>query len=298
MRAVFPGVPGAKAWNFFDMLRVRAEWFVSTKRYLEELRQAMYGRPHEAPLLRAEKADLREHFESIRWQCDAYGFPECTERARYIADRADNSTVGECLEYIRSFDHTLEAELSKIIFVCLSGTSAYLYGSEASFGPKVYEAFPSARISISESSKCIAFERYNAAVRHLIDAAEIGLRVLAWDRRIRPKMRGTEIPLEFAQWGDLIGLLEQEVLKVKKWKAKSASASAQQFYNPALIELRAFNDGWRTHVSHCRSYVYHADEAMALFGHVRRLLERLATLISENQRTPYVWRSTKVHARD
>ena len=104
------------------------------------------------------------------------------------------------------------------------------------------------------------------------------------------------MPLEFAQWGELIGKLETEIAAIKKWRSKAISAEAEQFYNSALIEIRAFNAGWRTHVMHARSHAYKTDETIALFGHVRRFMESIATKISESARTPYVWKNPKKKA--
>ena len=158
------------------------------------------------------------------------------------------------------------------------------------FGHVVDTAFPSVRNDVVNAGKSLACGLNNAAVYHLVCVAEIGLRVLAWDRRVQVKHNKKVVPLEFAQWGELINKIEPEVAAIKNWKSKPLSADAQRFYNRALVELRAFNAGWRTHVMHARDHMYQTDETVALFGHVKRFMETLAERLSEAQRTPKIWK--------
>jgi hypothetical protein len=161
------------------------------------------------------------------------------------------------------------------------------------FGDAVEAAFPSARMDIVEAGRCLALGRNNGAVYHLMCAAEIGLRTLAWDRRVIVRHNKRDVPLEFAQWGELINKIEPEVAAIKNWQSRSLSAEALQFYNRALVEVRAFNSGWRTHVMHARGHAYKADETIALFGHVQRFMQTLAEKLSETRRMPKVWRKTQ-----
>jgi hypothetical protein len=62
------------------------------------------------------------------------------------------------------------------------------------------------------------------------------------------------------------------------------------FYNLALVELCAFNHGWRRHAAHVRpDPEIHDDEVIALWGHVSRFLIKLAIRIGEGKQTQLVW---------
>jgi hypothetical protein len=50
----------------------------------------------------------------------------------------------------------------------------------------IENAFPSARMDFVEAGRCLALGRNNASVYHLMCVAEIGLRALAYDRRVVP----------------------------------------------------------------------------------------------------------------
>lgn len=76
--------------------------------------------------------------------------------------------------------NTLGAELSQRLFVKLKGSNREYFDQDYGlFGDEVDDAFPDAITEISEAGKCMALERYTAAVFHLMRAMEIGIRVLA-----------------------------------------------------------------------------------------------------------------------
>jgi hypothetical protein len=159
------------------------------------------------------------------------------------------------------------------------------------FGQGVDSAFPSAHLNILEAGNALVFGLNNAAVYHLMRITEVGLRALAWDRRVVPRNKaGTPIPLELAEWGNLIGGIEVKVKAIQNWRAKLTRENAHQFYNRLLVEIRAFNDGWRRHVMHSRSHNYEDAEAIALWGHVMRFMQTMAIHITESKRTPMVWK--------
>ena len=56
--------------------------------------------------------------------------------------------------------------------------------------------------------------------------------------------------------------------------------SAQEFYYPALQDVRGIKDAWRNHVMHTRRE-YTALEADAILEHVKRLMATLAPKVKE-----------------
>jgi hypothetical protein len=93
------------------------------------------------------------------------------------------------------------------------------------FSERSANAFPSAYMDVVEAGRCLALNRNNAAIYHLMQVAEIGLRALAWDRRVtvkRGKLRST-VPLDYAQWGEMIGELESLRFYLNRGIPKSAA---------------------------------------------------------------------------
>ena len=164
------------------------------------------------------------------------------------------------------------------------------------FSQRVVAAFPSAYMDIVEAGRCLALNRNNAAVYHLMQVAEIGLRILAWDRRIDVK-RGKKqvvIPLNYAQWGEMIGQLQKAELLINQWsRSKSLREEAGRYYRRAVLEVDSFNEIFRKHISHARGELYQPDTAINCWGHVYRFMDTLAERMSETQRTPKIWNSPK-----
>jgi hypothetical protein len=164
------------------------------------------------------------------------------------------------------------------------------------FGVRVVEAFPSAYMDIVEAGRCLALNRNNAAVYHLMQVAEVGLRVLAWDRRVEVKRKkGQVIPLDFAQWGEMIRGLEDKKKDINHWKrSKHLKEGAVRYYTHAIFEVDSFNEIFRKHISHSRNKLYEPDVAASCWGHVQRFMDTLAERMSEDYRTPLVWTSKQM----
>jgi hypothetical protein len=119
-------------------------------------------------------------------------------------------------------------------------------------------------------------------------AAEIGLWELGKDRQI-PLAKSNKI--EFSEWGPIIGELESAIKAITQWQNSPSKEDAHKFYNSLLVEIRAFNDGWRRHIAHVRrsQVPLTDDETRALCGHVERFFKHLATKVSEGNYTPIIW---------
>lgn len=166
----------------------------------------------------------------------------------------------------------------------------------ALFSRRAQDAFPSAGMDIVEAGRCMALSRNNAAIYHLMQVAEIGLRALAWDRRVtiqRGKSR-TIVPLDFAQWGEIIGELEKKKGLINTWKrGKAIREEAIQYYSSVIFEVSSFNEIYRKHISHARGMLYEDDTAVSCWGHVYRFMDKLAERMSETERTRLVWKTKK-----
>jgi hypothetical protein len=168
--------------------------------------------------------------------------------------------------------------------------------AQSLFSERTEKAFPSAYMDIVEAGRCLALGRNNAAIYHLMQVAEIGLRALARDRRVtieRGKKR-TIVPLDYAQWGQIIGQLGEKIELINHWKrTKSLREEALRFYRSALFEITSFNEIFRKHISHARGTLYSAETALSCWGHVHRFMGTLAERISEAGKTDLVWKTKK-----
>jgi hypothetical protein len=73
----------------------------------------------------------------------------------------------------------------------------------------------------------------------------------------------------------LDGLQDAVDLKMTRLKRVSEKQKLQEFYYPALQDIRGLRDAWRNHVMHTRAE-YTDKDAEAVFFHVKRLLIMLS----------------------
>jgi hypothetical protein len=230
------------------------------------------------------------HIGPMRDELKPLGLSASQLKIQHIWNHADRWTRRQLADGFAALRWTIEQELNDKFFLYLNAAEAKLFDEEFPFGATVADAFPSATMDIAEAAKCLALSRNNAVIYHLMMAAEFGLRALAEDRQVEiVRQTGKVIPLEFSQWGQIIGELQKKIDDIQKWSPSSARAEAQQFYSDAILSVRSFNDGYRTHIAHGRSRRYQDDETVALVGHVRRFLTKLAEKISETKTMPLVW---------
>jgi hypothetical protein len=154
------------------------------------------------------------------------------------------------------------------------------------FSERAVRAFPSAYMDIVEAGRCLALNRNNASIYHLMQVAEIGLRVLAWDRRAEVIKWKKTIPLEFSQWGDMIVAIRKQKDLIDNWpRSKAVKEAANRYYMRAIFEVESFNEIFRKHISHARGELYEPDTAISCWGHVYRFMDMLSERMSETHRT-------------
>jgi hypothetical protein len=165
--------------------------------------------------------------------------------------------------------------------------SAYL-DQPSLLGDEVRQAFPSAIPDIREAGNCMAAECNTAAVFHLMRTVEWGLRALCANlgiKRVKSKIkksgRVVYAPIEYAEWERLLDQFQDQVdSKIQRLKRGSNKQDLQQFYYPALQDIRGIRDAWRNHVMHTRDE-YTREDASAILSHVKRLMSTLATRVTE-----------------
>jgi hypothetical protein len=199
---------------------------------------------------------------------------------------------GVALNYLSSIHEVFKSELSKKGCFMLEQAEMAFADQQALFGEQVAAAFPSAAMDIREIGNCFAAERYNAAAYHCVQAAEIALRELARDRRVSLNDHRKPMPLDHAQWGQLLGKLTGKVGDIHKWDIGPVRDAAFRFYDHAMLDFNGINDGWRSHLSHARQqHQFERDDIIGLMAHVRRVMQSLARRLGEGRTvTPEIWK--------
>ncbi len=125
-------------------------------------------------------------------------------------------------------------------------------------------------------------------------AAEIALRALATDRGVKYP----DATVASKQVGDLLMALDSKVKKLREtpaatWPSVEIQDAQIKFYAEAVLQFRGFNEAWRRHMAHAHDGAFYSrDTAIGILGHVRSLMQLLASKIAESSVTPEIWQQS------
>jgi hypothetical protein len=217
------------------------------------------------------KADLRficEHIELAR--------------AFHQMQQFENTVEGKPCSYhtvdalLENLWQSIQQETDERRLALIPPEKAKYFEQEDLFGETVSTAFPSAKQNIKNAGNCLASDLHTAAVYHLMSVAEMGLRSVA--KQLRVKTVRKAVPLELGTWEDVIRALESKVNGQFPRSKKGQQES--DFYKGLFVEFRAFKDLWRNKVMHVR-ISYDSHQAQSAFDHVCAFMQRLAERVSE-----------------
>jgi len=141
------------------------------------------------------------------------------------------------------------------------------------FGEAVSIAFPSAERDIQEAANCYALGFNTACVFHLMRVLEKGLMALA---------HSLNVAYTSENWGRILDKIEAAIAPLEKVSIKENpnKLSDLQFYGESATQFRYFKNAWRNHVVHA-CVNYGPEEALAIMGHVRDLMQSISKRLSE-----------------
>jgi hypothetical protein len=218
--------------------------------------------------------DLLSNIESY---CKEVGFNHAAAKAFGIRIRL-NKFPGEftgfsLAAHIEGIKDDVDICMFSHQFIQIERQVQIYLNASSLFGEATIKAFPSSANDMKDVGECLAVDLNSAAVFHLMHIVEWGLRALCVNLKVNKIKKG---PIEYATWDDILKKLPEVVdTKIDAMSRGPEKQKAQEFYHPALKEIRSFKDAWRNHIMHTRA-AYTREDAVAVFGHVQRFMQGLA----------------------
>jgi hypothetical protein len=228
-----------------------------------------------------DKEALLKQLEALHRLCEKLELPASHDRERSLHRRligfvdlegCQHNVIAASLEDLL---HSIEMECNHIHLAFIPAAKVQFFEKEALFGEGVNAAFPSAKPEIKDAGNCLAADLNDAAVFHLMRAAEYGLRALARHLKVRIGQ-----PLDYACWDHIIRAVKKKLVRLDAKPKGNKKAEELEFYGRLLMECTYFKDAWRNPVSHARSRFSDAG-ALDAFGHTREFMRRLAERVKE-----------------
>lgn len=296
MTAISPSRPDQPLhglWSLWDIMqKLRADFVCDTVEQITTVMAGVKGEPNtlNEDIPEGLSDQVKRIIEKAIYVAASSGLPETAR----LVQRLENEYRDNVITHSRvSFQmeelfETIRGELNRREVLIVDAGDGRYYDKEALFGRAVFDAFPSARDDIKEAGNCLACGRATAVVFHLMRCAEIGLRVLAWDRRVKFVKR-PHVPIEYRQWEEILTELERKERKIEQFPVRAARDAQFAFYHGAMVELRAFKNLYRNRTAHPRE-IYDMHQARSAMQHVTAFMEILAERLTEKKRTPEQWR--------
>jgi hypothetical protein len=218
--------------------------------------------------------------------CSQAGFGSAAQQIGLIyqrldLDRARVDSSYIAAELLNAYDAILEAAV-KHRFLRVRMARAVCIDNSNLMGPKVIATFQNAKADIIEAGNCLAADCDTAAVFHLMRIVEWGLRAFCVHlgfkqlRIVKKSGKVKCVPVDYLEWEKILDGLQSRVdQRIERMRPGMAKQSAQEFYYPALQDIRGIRDAWRNHTMHNRRE-FSGPDADAIFAHVNRLMNNLA----------------------
>jgi len=277
-------------WEIMERFRVKELIRVIEDLFDEEL-CFQVGHPTGEPILTEEDVKgVQNVLVEAEATARSLGLLNVAQKIRnsqkYFKDHAEITNAAAETEF-RNVREAFNDALEHFQFIKIA-KGREIYIERFLLGRKVQDKFPSAVPDISEAKNCLMAGCDTAAVFHLMRVVEWGLRALCVHlgfRKLKSRIRksGAAVykPIEYSEWEHILDAIQDRVdAKVKRMKRGSNKQAAQEFYYPALQDIRGIRDAWRNHVMHTRA-MYSSSDANAIREHVYRLMVNLARRISE-----------------
>lgn len=285
------GAGPSRLWSLWDLMNTfRAHELVATTKsvlYWADLADYMRSQQRGSQPFNEDSYKLMlESVVKTQQLCGQAGFISAFQRIGLIhqrldLDRSRNDSSYLAAELVNVWDAILEA-LVNHRFLRVSAARAVCVDNYNLFGPTVVATFPAAKADIIEAGNCLAAECNTAAVFHAMRVVEWGLRAFCVHlgfHRLRVVKKSGKIkfiPVDYLEWEKILDGLQLRVdQRIEKMRPGPKKQSTQEFYYPALQDIRGVRDAWRNHTMHNRREFSSAD-ADAIFSHVIRLMTALA----------------------
>jgi len=257
------------------MLKINAEQFVEATQYLLTLRnvaenvaehqQARQGAVRHLTPSEREATGLDKRLEELRGQCEALDMRLTIKHVnRFLNENPlrPEQIVAYSVEIYQRF----RDELAERRFYSLNDKRATFYEEALKGWESVVDRFAACSFDVEESRKCLALERFTAAVFHLMritETAVLELQAFLGQKDVK------------AHFGSVLAKLEHLVQKDGYSRVPVSLQVHYQFLEQILTQLHAVKDSWRDKVTHVDERIVPADlftEEMAMGIHDATLL--------------------------
>jgi hypothetical protein len=220
-----------------------------------------------------ERESLTNRLKKLKSQC--ISMPVSVIQIDRMIERLSHAdiTQDELKTHEDYLSNCLSDEMKSKLFFYIEPNKQQLFMGKNPFGEEVIAKFPSTIIDIEEAGKCIAFERYTAAVYHLGRVSEAVLVIICERIGYHSPKRG---------FGEALRFIDNGLEKVRKdyQNASPLFKGDVEFLSSVAVQMHAVNGAWRQRVAHIERN-YNEEEALRIWDATKGLMQQLATKLKD-----------------
>jgi hypothetical protein len=205
---------------------------------------------------------------SLEQSCEGLRLHSAVEKARRTRGQLAPGRLDELPGALRELRERVEDDLGRQMFLYIPPEQARYFDPAPPFGAAVDAVFPDLFTDIAEASRCMGYERWNAAVFHLMRVMEYSLHQLAKLAKVRLKLN--------PNWGNVITTIISRLNKMPPAKRKKTQARRNK-YAEVAVYLDNVRMAWRNPVMHV-DRVFLKEDAIRIYDSVRAFVGEMAKL--------------------
>jgi hypothetical protein len=168
----------------------------------------------------------------------------------------------ELKSHLRDLTERIEDQLRERVFFFVPSDRAKYYLEDKVFDPAVVDRFPIMREEMDEARLCIAFDRYTAAVFHLMRIMELGV------KRLAKRLRVPKDQVEDKAWGPILQAINAKIVRLHNNNPRKV------MFSEASAHLNQVRAAWRNTAMHPKR-TYTQEQAEEILASVKTFLNHL-----------------------
>lgn len=217
--------------------------------------------------------------ERVKGECENLALPSSLIQTKRVIEGFDSfKESGQLIPQIQMIEGRMRDELSAVRFVHITLERVKFLDGPADFGAAVFDAYPEARVEISEAGYCMAVGLPTACVMHLMRALESPLASIC-----------AELRVDFAgSWGEVLGAINRAIKEIDRSPNSSKPHdwdSRRKFYKETEAQFEHIKDAWRNYAMHGRDS-YSEGQAKVIWEHLKHLTQAWALRSCATQSLP------------
>lgn len=216
----------------------------------------------------------RRSFELLGTECSHLGLMASAKTCAKIVELASqDARYGDMARLNEELRIRLQDELGSVLCFSVALGRQELVKNDDLFGANVAKAFPTASFDIKEAGQCMAFERWVAAVFHLMRVAEIATVTIGERIGYSSHKKG---------FGEVLKYMDSQLSIARSDYARASELFKGdiEFLSDVSAQMHSVNQAWRQRVSHLDKK-YSEEEAMRIWDATKGLMQSLATKVTE-----------------